>query len=78
MHVTRVARRSAASLATAPLAALVDAAHHNITPIVDKQLVLELKVGVGCAEVVDWFPGGVGLRQAGPLDEHVPDPTAQL
>ena len=75
-HVLRV-RRLARS-ATAPLAALVDAAHHNITPVVDKQLVLELKVGVGLAQRVEWLPSGIFRGHASPLDEHVPCTAMQL
>ena len=64
-----------ASLPMAPLATLVDTAHHNIT--VDKQLVLELEVKVGRALLFNWFLG-VGFRKTCPLNEHMPHAASQL
>ena len=47
-------------------------AGHNISPRLEKQLVLELKVGLDVAEGLEWFPGSFICRQAVPLDEDVP------
>jgi hypothetical protein len=53
-------------------------AHHNISPSLEKQLVLELEVRKASLEVVDVLPRRVGVCHAGPLDEHVPHPSAKL
>jgi hypothetical protein len=37
-------------------------AHHNITPAVDEQLVLELEVQERLAEGIDRLPGGLSRR----------------
>ena len=48
---------------------MVHLAHHNISPLLDKQLVLELEVRKASLEIIDRFPGGFRLIQAGPFDE---------
>ena len=50
----------------------------NISPCLRKQLVLELKVGVGSLEVVDAFPCSIRLSQPEPLDQYAPDTPALL
>jgi len=56
------------------VASLIDAAYHNITPAVDKQLVLELKLGIGLSESLDWFLSIFRFRKACPLTRtcHTP------
>jgi len=72
----RAARESpCCALAPASLvASLIDAAYHNITPAVDKQLVLELKLGIGLSESLDWFLSIFRFRKACPLTRtcHTP------
>ena len=53
-------------------------AGHNISPRLRKQLILELKVGVGSLEVVDAFPCSIHLSQPEPLDQYAPDTPALL
>jgi hypothetical protein len=52
--------------------------HHNITPAVDKQLVLGLKLRICSAELVDRLPGGLDCWQAGPMHQDVPNIAVQL
>jgi hypothetical protein len=51
---------------------------HNISPCLDKQLVLELKVRVEVLELLEPLPGGFLNRHSMPLDENVPDITSKL
>jgi hypothetical protein len=51
---------------------------HNISPHLDKQLVLELKVRVEVLELLEPLLGGFLNRHAVPLDENVPDITSKL
>jgi hypothetical protein len=53
-------------------------ARHNISPRLQKQLILELEVGVGVAELVEALLGGVVIRQTAPLDQHLLDPAMLL
>ena len=57
---------------------MVHLAHHNICPLPDKQLVLELEVRKASLEIIDRFPGGFRLIQAGPFDEDQPSAATQL
>jgi hypothetical protein len=55
----------------------VRAPPHDISPPLETQLVLELKVGVLDAELVEVLPGS-GLRQlAAPADKYLMNPTRQ-
>jgi len=65
-----------ADSATVP--ALVHIAGHDISSLLGKQLVLELKRGKASAEVVDGLPSCVVFRQPFPLDKHVPDTATKL
>ena len=51
---------------------------HNISPRLQKQLVLELEVGVVSTKVVEDLPRRVIFRKAIPLDQNTPDPAALL
>jgi len=57
---------------------MVHLAHHNISPLLDKQLVLELEVKKASLEIIDRFPGGFRLIQTGPFDEDQPSAATQL
>jgi hypothetical protein len=57
---------------------LILSAGHNISPPVDKQLVLELDIRVESFEVIERFPGGSIIRKAVPLDQQLPMAPAQL
>ena len=57
---------------------MVHLAHHNISPLPDKQLVLELEVRKASLEIIDRFPGGFRIIQAGPFDENQPSAATQL
>jgi hypothetical protein len=63
---------STTSLATP----LINLADHNISPSLDKQLVLELEVREVGLELIDWFPSCVGLCHVRPVNEHVPNSSA--
>jgi hypothetical protein len=52
--------------------------HHNTTPAVDKQLVLELKLRICNVELFDRLPSGLGRLQTCPMHQDVPDATTQL
>ena len=58
--------------------ALVDLTNHNISPAVDKQLVLELEQRMRFTECLQWFPRSLSRRQTRPLDENEPHATAEL
>jgi hypothetical protein len=58
--------------------ALVGVSHHNISPLLGKQLVLELKGGVGFTERRNGLPGSFGDRHARPFHQHMPHPTTKL
>ena len=51
---------------------------HNISPRLDKQLVLELEIWVEALELPKQLPCGFCSSQAVPLDEDVQDNTAML
>jgi len=65
-------------LATCTLAPLIHLTDHNISPAVDKQLVLELEVREGLAKLVEGFPCSFIGRQSCPLDENMPIATTEL
>ena len=65
-------------LATNGPAPLILDAGHNISPRVDKQLVLELYIGVEGFEVIESFPCRSISRKAVPLDQQLPMAAAQL
>jgi hypothetical protein len=60
-----------APLATWRAAVVLDA-HHNISPRLRKQLVLELEVGVVVAELLELLTGSVLLAQTTPLNADEP------
>jgi hypothetical protein len=43
-------------------------AHHNISPRLQKQLILELEVRVGVVELVEALLGGIVIRLTTPLN----------
>ena len=51
---------------------------HNISPRLDKQLVLELEIQVEVSELPKRLPRGFFSSHAVPLDENVPDITVKL
>jgi len=51
---------------------------HNISPRLQKQLVLELEVEVVSTKVVEDLPRRVIFRKVIPLDQNAPDPAALL
>jgi hypothetical protein len=53
-------------------------AHHNISPLPDKQLVLELEFREAGLEVVDGLPGSFRLVQTRPLNEDQPGAATEL
>ena len=61
-----------------PAPPLILDAGHNMSPRVDKQLVLELDIGVEGFEVVESFPCRSIIRKAAPLDQQLPLAAAQL
>ena len=58
--------------------ALVPFSHHNITPPLDEQLILELEGGELSAEFFQWLLGGVVFRQVYPLDQDMPSALPKL
>jgi hypothetical protein len=58
--------------------AAIHLSHHNISPLPDKQLVLELKVREADLEGFNRFPCSFQLIEACPLDEDPPSATTQL
>ena len=44
----------------------------NISPLLEKQLVLELKVGVALDGLLPWLPGRIIRREPLPLHEDLP------
>lgn len=54
---------------------LVHLAHHNITPTINKQLILELEVEKRRSKLFDGLPGGLGRRQTHLANEDVPNPV---
>jgi len=58
--------------------ALVDLPGHNISPPIEKQLVLELKVREELMEGHHGFPSSFIVRESFPLDQNVPDSAAEL
>jgi hypothetical protein len=64
--------RSATSLAPP----LINLADHNISPFLDKQLVLELEVRETGLELIDWFPRSVCRLHVRPVNEDVPNSSA--
>jgi hypothetical protein len=45
---------------------------HNISPLLHKQLVLELECRKTRLEVLEWFPGDLLVRLALPFDLQLP------
>ena len=44
----------------------------NISPVLGKQLILELEIGVALGEGLPWLPGGIIRRETLPLHEYFP------
>ena len=65
------------ALTTCTLPPLILVAHHNISPSLEKQLVLELERWMSLTERFKWLPGGLRLRHVRPVNEHVPDVATQ-
>ena len=51
---------------------------HNISSRPDKQLVLELDIGVKSLEVLERFPRRIIVGKSVPFDQQLPDATAEL
>lgn len=45
---------------------------HNISPHLDKQLVLELYIGVESLDVLEWLPHHIIFQKTLPLDQQTP------
>ena len=56
--------------------AFVDLTDHNISPAVDKQLVLELERRMRFTEGRQWLPRSLSRRQTCPLNEDVQDESS--
>ena len=80
-NVRRRFRRFGSSLAHAlascTLPPLILVAHHNISPSLEKQLVLELERWMSLTERFEWLLGGLRLWHGLPVNEHVPDVATQ-
>ena len=59
-------------LAMGVLLPVVYLSDHNISPPIEKQLVLELELWVSSAKGVDRLPSGFGFRETYPLNEYMP------
>jgi len=60
-----------------PTAPDIRALDHDISPLVEEQLVLELKCWIGGTERLGVFPSSRGRRLPFPLDEDLAYPARQ-